>query len=111
MPAIKSQLNPRSEEFQANAARMRSLVEDLKQKAAAVSLGGDEASRKRHLSRGKLLPRERVRSLLDPGSPFLEVGQLAASACTATKPPGRGSSPASAASRAASARSWRTTRP
>src|SRR6185295_1990528 len=78
MPAIKSQLNPRSEEFRANAERMRGLVEDLKQKAAAVSAGGDEASRKKHTARGKLLVRDRVRTLLDPGSPFLEIGQLAA---------------------------------
>ncbi len=78
MPAIRSQLDPRSGEFRANAARMRSLVEDLKQKAAAVSAGGDEAARKKHTARGKMLARERVRSLLDPGSPFLEVGQLAA---------------------------------
>ncbi|HEY6967142.1 MAG TPA: carboxyl transferase domain-containing protein [Burkholderiales bacterium] len=90
MPAIRSQLDPRSEEFRANAARMRALVEDLKQKAAAVSLGGDEASRKRHLSRGKLLPRERVRSLLDPGSPFLEVGQLAAFGMYGNEAPGAG---------------------
>src|SRR5688572_2809062 len=67
MPAIKSQLDPRSPEFRANAARMRGLVEDLKQKAAAVSLGGDEAARKKHTARGKLLVRERVRALLDPG--------------------------------------------
>ena len=67
MPAIKSQLNPRAEEFRANAARMRALVEDLKQKAAAVSAGGDEAARKKHVARGKLLARERVRTLLDPG--------------------------------------------
>src|SRR6187401_3269867 len=78
MPAIKSQLNPRSEEFRANAARMQGLVEDLKQKAAVISAGGDEAARKKHTARGKLLPRERVRTLLDPGSPFLEIGQLAA---------------------------------
>ena len=78
MPAIKSQLSPRSEEFRANAARMRGLVEDLKQKAAAISAGGDEAARNKHTARSKLLARERVSTLLDPGSPFLEIGQLAA---------------------------------
>ena len=78
MPIIRSQLDPRSEEFRANAARMRALVEDLKQKAAAVSAGGDAAARKKHVARGKLLARERVRALLDPGSAFLEIGQLAA---------------------------------
>jgi 3-methylcrotonyl-CoA carboxylase beta subunit len=75
---LKSQLNPRSEEFKANAERMRGLVDDLKEKVAIVSRGGDDEAREKHLKRGKLLPRERVRSLLDPGSPFLEVGQLAA---------------------------------
>src|SRR6187431_1033413 len=78
MPVIKSQLNPRSEEFRANAERMRGLVEDLRQKAAQISAGGDEAARKKHVARGKLLVRDRVRTLLDPGSPFLEIGQLAA---------------------------------
>ena len=74
----KSQLSSRSEEFKTNAARMQALVDDLKAKVAQVSLGGDAEARDRHLKRGKLLPRERVRSLLDPGSPFLEIGQLAA---------------------------------
>ncbi|HEV8096947.1 MAG TPA: carboxyl transferase domain-containing protein [Burkholderiales bacterium] len=78
MPVIRSQLNPRAEEFRTNAARMRTLVEDLRDKVAKVALGGDEAARAKHTARGKLLPRERVRTLLDPGSPFLEIGQLAA---------------------------------
>ena len=78
MPVIKSRLNPRSEEFRANEHRMRGLVEDLKQKVAVISAGGDEAARQKHVARGKLLVRERVRALLDPGSPFLEIGQLAA---------------------------------
>src|SRR5438128_1188917 len=51
---------------------------DLREKVAKITVGGDEASRLKHVSRGKLLPRERVRTLLDPGSPFLEIGQLAA---------------------------------
>jgi len=75
---IKSQLNPRSEEFRANGERMRGLVADLKEKTDKVAMGGDEKAREKHLARGKLLPRDRVRGLLDPGSPFLEVGQLAA---------------------------------
>jgi 3-methylcrotonyl-CoA carboxylase beta subunit len=75
---IKSKLDPRSEEFKANAQRMRGLVSDLKEKIATVSVGGDQAARERHTGRGKLLPRDRVNKLLDPGSPFLEVGQLAA---------------------------------
>ena len=78
MSAIESQLNSRSAEFKANAERMRALVGDLKEKVALVSVGGDQAARDKHLARGKLLARERVRRLLDPGSPFLEIGQLAA---------------------------------
>jgi 3-methylcrotonyl-CoA carboxylase beta subunit len=57
---------------------MQSLVDDLRAKAQAVITGGTPEQRERHLSRGKLLPRERVNRLVDPGSPFLEVGQLAA---------------------------------
>ncbi|RYD95606.1 MAG: methylcrotonoyl-CoA carboxylase, partial [Sphingomonadales bacterium] len=69
---------PQSADFRANAAAMRGLVDDLRAKTAQVSLGGGESSRAKHVARGKLLPRERVERLLDPGTPFLEVGQLAA---------------------------------
>jgi 3-methylcrotonyl-CoA carboxylase beta subunit len=62
----------------ANAAAMRALVGDLREKVARIALGGGEAARQRHLSRGKLLPRDRVKTLLDPGTPFLEFSQLAA---------------------------------
>jgi len=75
---IQSQLDIRSEDFRANAERMRALVADLREKVEKISAGGDEAARQKHVARGKLLARERVRVLLDPGSPFLEVGQLAA---------------------------------
>ncbi|AHK80357.1 methylcrotonoyl-CoA carboxylase [Ectothiorhodospira haloalkaliphila] len=78
MSVIKSKINTRSEEFTANRAAMSTLVEDLRQRVAQVSAGGSEGARERHLSRGKLLPRERIRVLLDPGSPFLEISQLAA---------------------------------
>ena len=78
MPVFKSQLDPRSADFKANAERMTELVRDLREKVAKIAVGGDEASRQKHVSRGKLLPRERVRALLDPGSPFLEIGQRAA---------------------------------
>src|SRR2546430_11596076 len=78
MSAIKSQLNTRSAEFRANAERMRGLVADLKEKVATVTVGGEQAARDKHAARGKMLPRERVRTLLDAGSPFLEIGQLAA---------------------------------
>ena len=78
MSVIKSQINPRSEEFRANAGAMRTMVDDLRAKAAEVSLGGGEAARAKHAGRGKLLPRDRVNHLLDPGTGFLEVGQMAA---------------------------------
>ena len=78
MESLRSKLNTRSEEFQANAKHMRSLVEDLRGKAAEVSQGGGEAARAKHTGRGKLLPRDRVNHLLDPGTPLLEIGQLAA---------------------------------
>jgi 3-methylcrotonyl-CoA carboxylase beta subunit len=78
MAAIRSQLDLRSADFRANADRMRGLVADLKEKTDKVAMGGDEKAREKHLARGKLLPRDRVRGLLDPGSPFLEIGQLAA---------------------------------
>jgi 3-methylcrotonyl-CoA carboxylase beta subunit len=78
MQAIQSKINPRSDEFRANAAQMQTLVEDLRAQAAKVALGGGESARAKHAARGKLLPRERVDQLLDPGTPFLEIGQLAA---------------------------------
>ena len=75
---LRSDINPRSAEFAANADAMRGLVEDLRDKVGSVSQGGGETARKRHQSRGKLLPRDRVAALIDPGSPFLELSQLAA---------------------------------
>jgi 3-methylcrotonyl-CoA carboxylase beta subunit len=78
MTVLTTSLDRRSEVFAANAAAMRALVADLREKVAAIREGGGEAARRRHLARGKLLPRERVRALLDPGSPFLEFSQLAA---------------------------------
>ena len=78
MPVIDSVIDRRSAGFQANAEALRGLVADLRLLAETVSLGGGKASRDRHVSRGKLLPRDRVQALLDPGSPFLEIGQLAA---------------------------------
>jgi len=78
MTVLTTSLDGRSEAFAANAAAMRALVADLREKVAAISEGGGAEARRRHLARGKLLPRERVRALLDPGSPFLEFSQLAA---------------------------------
>ncbi len=78
MTTLKSQLNPRSADFQANAQAMQVVVDDLRNTVDKIALGGPEAARQKHLARGKLLPRERVAGLLDPGTPFLEISQLAA---------------------------------
>ncbi|HVF65009.1 MAG TPA: carboxyl transferase domain-containing protein, partial [Casimicrobiaceae bacterium] len=78
MPAIESKLNVRDAGFVANRGAMRALVDDLRTKVAAIELGGGEAARDKHTNRGKLLPRERIRSLIDAGSPFLELSQFAA---------------------------------
>jgi len=78
MPVLESTLDLRSAEAQANAAAMHGLVADLRATVERVRLGGGQAARDKHLSRGKLLPRDRIRALIDPLSPFLEVGQLAA---------------------------------
>ncbi len=78
MPILTSQLNPRSADFQANAQAMRAAVEDLRRQIDAAALGGGEVARARHTGRGKLLPRDRVQLLLDPGTPFLELSPLAA---------------------------------
>lgn len=78
MPPYKTTINSASVEFKANAELMTSLVADLREKAAAIALGGEEKARRKHIERGKLLPRERIRQLLDIGSPFLELSQFAA---------------------------------
>ncbi|PRD51121.1 carboxyl transferase domain-containing protein [Phyllobacterium myrsinacearum] len=78
MTILQSQITTTSETFAANAERMRALVDDIKAKAALVSKGGTDEARKRHTARNKLLPRDRLAQLLDPGSPFLEIGQFAA---------------------------------
>ncbi|MEP4145627.1 MAG: carboxyl transferase domain-containing protein [Halioglobus sp.] len=77
MPVIKSKVNTRTEDFAGNSAHMQGLVADLREKLEVVKQGGGEKSCARHVSRGKLLPRDRVAGLLDPGSPFLELSQLA----------------------------------
>ncbi|WP_131110204.1 carboxyl transferase domain-containing protein [Sulfuricystis thermophila] len=81
MSVIKSKLDPRSEEFRANAAALQALVDDLREKSALVGrhgAGGSEEARAKHLARGKLLVRDRIDGLLDPGAPFLEIAPLAA---------------------------------
>ena len=78
MTQLTTKLDPASDSFKANAARMDELVAELKARTAQAALGGPERAREKHLARGKLLPRERVQRLLDPGTPFLEIGALAA---------------------------------
>ncbi len=77
MPVLESKLNARSKDFAGNASAMRALVQDLNLQLAKAALGGGEAARAKHTARGKLLPRERVQMLLDPGMPFLELSPLA----------------------------------
>ncbi|MEL6738315.1 MAG: carboxyl transferase domain-containing protein, partial [Pseudomonadota bacterium] len=77
-PVLTSKLDREAPDVKARLAHNKSLASDLRAAVADAALGGPERSRERHVSRGKLLPRERVERLLDPGSPFLEVGQLAA---------------------------------
>src|SRR4249920_2938362 len=90
MTILSSQVDTRSDIFKRNAQAMRGLVDDLRRRTEQVRLGGGEESRKRHVARGKLLPRERVRSLLDPGSPFLELSPLAALDMYDNEAPGSG---------------------
>ena len=90
MTVIHTALDTRADEFQANAARMRGLVEDLRAQVEKARRGGGDRARKRHVERGKMLPRERVRNLLDPGSPFLELSQLAAHGMYDDDAPGAG---------------------
>ena len=78
MPVIESSLDVRSEGFRANATQMRALVDELRARVARVAQGGGAAALAKHTARGKLLPRDRIRQLLDVGSPFLELSQLAA---------------------------------
>ncbi|MCZ4313724.1 methylcrotonoyl-CoA carboxylase [Comamonadaceae bacterium G21597-S1] len=78
MPILESRLNPRASDFQLNAQSMRALVSDLQAQVAKAQNGGGDAARAKHTARGKLLPRERVQMLLDPGTPFLELSPLAA---------------------------------
>lgn len=78
MATLISQINTSSFEFKENQTAMQALVDDLQRHIQHIVLGGDEKARSRHLKHGKLLPRERLQQLIDPGSPFLELSQLAA---------------------------------
>ncbi len=78
MSILETHINTRSDAFTANARAMQALVDDLGAQTARVALGGGDAARAKHTARGKLLPRDRVQHLLDPGTPFLELSALAA---------------------------------
>ncbi|GBH27908.1 carboxyl transferase domain-containing protein [Burkholderia vietnamiensis] len=90
MPIIESKLNPRAEDFRANAAALEAVVADLRAKIEQLAQGGGQAARDKHLARGKLLPRDRIAQLLDPGAPFLELSQLAANGMYNDDAPGAG---------------------
>jgi len=78
MSRLASRADTRSQDFRDNVAQMTALVESLRAELAAAARGGDDKARERHTARGKLLARDRIETLLDAGSPFLEVAPLAA---------------------------------
>ena len=90
MAVIESTVDRNSAQFAARADAMRELVADLRQRLQEVSAGGGPAARERHVARGKLLPRERIDMLLDPGTPFLELSPLAAYDMYGGEAPGAG---------------------
>ena len=90
MDTLKSNINTGSKEFLENSKVMESLVSDLKKKIAFSQMGGGKEAIERHISRGKLLPRERINYLIDPGSPFLEFSSLAAYGHYNDEAPGSG---------------------
>jgi 3-methylcrotonyl-CoA carboxylase beta subunit len=87
---LTSKIDASSETYRTYAAHNKGLAEELRARVAQAALGGNEKSRERHVARGKLLPRERVERLLDPGSPLLEIGQLAACDLYEGEVPGAG---------------------
>ena len=90
MPIIESKINGRSTEFAVNASAMRDKIAELKAVLEKIAQGGSDAARQKHIARGKLLPRERVEQLLDPGTPFLELSPLAAYGMYNDEAPGAG---------------------
>ncbi|MCL4150788.1 UNVERIFIED_CONTAM: hypothetical protein GTU68_011288, partial [Idotea baltica] len=90
MPVLKSTLDVSGSAYAANHKAMTALLSELHERTQAAALGGPERSRKRHIERGKLLPRERVERLLDPGAPFLELSALAAGGMYDDEAPGAG---------------------
>ncbi len=89
-PALNSSCDPTSQSYVENQDAFRVLIDDLRQRASVTSLGGSESSRRRHVERGKLLPRDRVDAVLDPGSPFLELSPLAANGMYGDEAPAAG---------------------
>ncbi|HZP41463.1 MAG TPA: carboxyl transferase domain-containing protein [Candidatus Binatia bacterium] len=87
---LPTRVRPSDPEFRANAAHMEQLVGELRAARARAALGGPPGARARHTARGKLLPRERIERLLDPGAPFLELSPLAAHGCYGDEAPGAG---------------------
>jgi 3-methylcrotonyl-CoA carboxylase beta subunit len=90
MPVLESKVDRKSAEFAVNSAALRGLVDELRARQARIALGGGEAARVKHVARGKLLPRDRVEMLLDPGAPFLELSPLAAWGMYGDDSPGAG---------------------
>ncbi|HVE92251.1 MAG TPA: carboxyl transferase domain-containing protein [Actinomycetota bacterium] len=89
-PVLHTSHDPRSEQSRANHVAIQALVEDLREEVTTAAVGGTEKARERHVSRGKLLPRERVERLLDPATPFLELSPLAAHGLYDGQAPGAG---------------------
>lgn len=90
MSQLASQLSSSSEDFQSNRQAMEKVVADFKAKLAEIERGGEEAARAKHTARGKMLPRDRVKNLIDPGSPFLEFSAFAAHGVYDTPVPAAG---------------------
>ncbi|MEO7477850.1 MAG: carboxyl transferase domain-containing protein [Lysobacteraceae bacterium] len=90
MPVLTTQIDPRSPDHQQNREALEVLIADLDARLAEVAMGGGEKARKKHLARDKLLPRDRITALLDPGSPFLEFSPLAAHDMYDNQAPGAG---------------------
>jgi len=90
MPVLTTQIDPRSPDHQQNCDALQALIADLDERLAEVALGGGEKARAKHLQRDKLLPRDRITALLDPGSPFLEFSPLAAHGMYDGQAPGAG---------------------
>ena len=90
MPVLTTRIDPRSEDHKLNAQSLQSMVADLDARLAEAALGGGEKARRKHLERDKLLPRDRIAALLDPGSPFLELSPLAAHGMYEGQAPGAG---------------------